>query len=53
MATTFAGLDPEMFLRKRSLTMKANMYGAMRAAAYDLLDAIRSAHTAKDAFRRK
>jgi hypothetical protein len=25
--------------------MKANMYGAMRAAAYDLLDAIRSAHT--------
>jgi len=27
--------------------MKANMNGAMGAAAYDLLDAIRSAHTGK------
>jgi hypothetical protein len=25
--------------------MKTNMYGEMRAAAYDLLDAIRRAHT--------
>jgi len=47
MTTTFAGLDPEMFLGKRSFFMKARMYGEMRAAAYDLLDAIRSAHTGK------
>jgi hypothetical protein len=37
MATTFADLDPEMFLRKRSFKMKANMNSEMRAAAYDLL----------------
>jgi hypothetical protein len=36
-----------MFLQKRGFTMKANMYGEMRAAAYDLLDAIRSAHPGK------
>jgi hypothetical protein len=30
MAATFAGLEPEMFLRKRSFTMKANMYGPMK-----------------------